>query len=846
MARRPNRGGKISGLVPVAGGFSQSVSAGTPRDPVTGKPGKRIQFRLKIAIDESLGSPEQRRALALSRLTDLLAMRNALVAVDRGAEAEYLLRKAGLVASDAEKFNFALAAANVVLSRPDEQQSEARAKYSTWGQLATSWANQTLALEYPNAGYGKRSGESTDKPRVEFLCKYIGNVPLATFSDDDYWRAMRPARQRSKTDSTFKAYSQVCRRVLKIAVELKIIAGWPLGATCKLPIIAKGSAPEFPFLYPDEYVRLMRCRAVPLRFRVLYGFIIREGLRISEAFRIRWEHLSRLPNGRWLLDVPDTKTGRALNFVLNEGTGEVLDAFRAVLVTPEAPAASLLTVAERRSLGNKLNRERVPAGELSGPFAWLKPSNLNNAAANLRKHIEASGTTRARLLFTQGRLRRVREHDLRSTFVTWCKLGKIDNETISAHTGHESGTMIARYNRSKATIEHLGLPPYLPLDEAFGEHAFGELDEGAGVPLLGMGEPTSDEILQPGGDSANESRTGNRTSAAGAEALPPLPHAAADELGGASTQVAVVASPPPGASLRPARARSGGRVEPHHAAQPTAPARRAAPAIGRPAGQVDEHALGEYHAQGEVPEAVLAAVRGGYWATVGENAWRPCCGACGQLLPSGPGQYSGACPSCGEPWDGSERPAVDDSGDEGGALVYPGPAVSSGKVSGEGASGGSRDPLGITSGAAPLRNGRDAARDALSRPRRTTRGGNRESSGFDAGARGEGRTPIPVGVLEPKSDLVRREPTNPEDLGGEGAPEATGSGLASRAPVTLLEQLRAAARQAVDEDNWPAVKALEPLIEAERVRLSNEAAARRQAEPVRLEVVRARRDGGAK
>jgi hypothetical protein len=64
--------------------------------------------------------------------------------------------------------------------------------------------------------------------------------------------------------------------------------------------------------------------------------------------------------------------------------------------------------------------------------------------------------------------------------------------------------------------------------------------------------------------------------------------------------------------------------------------------------------------------------------------------------------------------------------------------------------------------------------------------------------------------------------------------------------VTLLEQLRAAARQAVDEDNWPAVKALEPLIEAERVRLSNEAAARRQAEPVRLEVVRARRDGGAK
>jgi hypothetical protein len=224
MARRELRGGtvKISGLQQVAGGFSQTVSTGSTLDPATGKRA-RLQFRLKIAIDESLGSPEQRRALAHARLVELLAVRNALVKVDRGDEAEYLLKQAGAVASDIEKFNFAIAAANVVLSRPTEQ-SEARAKYSTWGQLATAWATQTLALEYPNAGYGKGSPPRTLTSRASSFCASTSSsVPLATFNDDDYWRAMRPARARCKTDSTFKAYAQVCRRVLKIGVELKMI-----------------------------------------------------------------------------------------------------------------------------------------------------------------------------------------------------------------------------------------------------------------------------------------------------------------------------------------------------------------------------------------------------------------------------------------------------------------------------------------------------------------------------------------------------------------------------------------------------------------------------------------------
>lgn len=742
MARREKRGGavEVAGLVQVRGGYSQAVSAGSI--VVDGKR-KRLQFRLKIAIDESVGSPEQQRARARDRLIDILAMRDALVAVGRCEQAAYLCGQAGLVADDEEKFQFALAAANVVMSRP-QQQSEASTKFVTWGQLARAWANQELARLYPNAGYGKKTGEDTDGPRVEYFCKYIGNVPLATFSDDDYWRAMRPARERCRTDSTFRAFSQVLRRVLKIAVELRIIAAWPLGATCKLPRPEKGTSPVFPFLYPDEYVRLMRCELIPIQFRVLYGFIIREGLRISEAIRIRWEHLTELPNGRWLLEVPDTKTGRALNFVLNPGTGEVLHAFRRVLVPPEAPPLRTVGSKDRRALANKLARLAVPAGELSGPFAWVKPSNVNNAAKNLRRHVEMSGTTRARLLFNDGRLRRLREHDLRSTFVTWCKLAGVDNETISQHTGHESSTMIARYNRSKATIEHIGLPPYLPLHEAMLIDAAGELVAppiarfARAVPLLGAGEPTAEAGSQPTTDPATESEPGNQSKAGYGNAF------AAEPGGAPATSPRAPFSAPPGEAF-------------------------AVEGDGSP-----------------------------------EGAGRPCCGACGQAMPAGPGQYTGHCPGCGAGWDGSETTA------------------------------------------APGRNGRDAGRDGASRRLRSTRGADENGSRFDAGARGGSRTRTPGWAMEPKSDPGRQEPTKPEDLAPPRAPEAPGTGAASHPPVTLLDQLRAAARQAVDENNWPAVKALEPLIEAERVRLSNEAAARRQAEPVRLEVVRARRDGGAK
>lgn len=737
-----------SGLQPVAGGFSQMISAGRGvKDETTGKRGKRRQWRLKIAIPESYGPPQARRALAVARLADLIAMRNALVAVGRGAKAQYLMRQAAAVAGDEEKFQFAIAAANVVMSRPSERASEASTRFDTWGRLARAWGSQELARLYPNAGYGKKSAEATDEPRIEYLCKYIENVPLATFTDDDYWRAMRPARERCRTDATFKAYAQVARRVLKIAVELRIIPAWPLSAVCKLPIVARGEAPEFPFLYPEEYCRLMRCALVPIQFRVLWGFILREGVRLGEAFRIRWEHLAQLPaqpglRARWVLNVPETKTGRALMFVLNAGTGEVLEAFKAL------------------------------RPELSGPFVWLSPTNLKKAADTLRRHIEQSGTTRERLLFTEGRLRRLREHDLRSTYVSWSKLAGVDNETIAQHTGHESNAMIARYNRSKQTIEHLGLAPYLPLDQAMALDVAGELVAplvtagGDRLPELGAGEVTSTEI----DESVNLGST--TAPGPGRESLPPA------DLGGR----------PVTSTLR----------------LPVGPANAQVTGEGGAPGPEGEE---REHAEAPLPPAQQRGAQGRQGGSAGLSGRR--------RRRSSPVREAAS--NAVEKTDTAAAPF--DSGYAPGALLR--------------ARFEAPEPL---NGCNPCDLGCDHGLAGAGSPLL----GSDETSMIQAECAREDSNlqALRRRNLNPAFGDRRRQ--TPDDPGGEAAPETTGTDPGSHGGVTLLEQLQAAHRRAGDDRNWPAARALEPVIDAEVARLAEAARAAPPA-PVRLEVVREQR-----
>jgi integrase len=64
------------------------------------------------------------------------------------------------------------------------------------------------------------------------------------------------------------------------------------------------------YLFPDEDAALLACSAVMLVRRLLYGVLVREGMRTSEALRLSWQELD-LVRGHVRLDTNKTKDPRA-------------------------------------------------------------------------------------------------------------------------------------------------------------------------------------------------------------------------------------------------------------------------------------------------------------------------------------------------------------------------------------------------------------------------------------------------------------------------------------------------------------------------------------------------------
>jgi len=93
------------------------------------------------------------------------------------------------------------------------------------------------------------------------------------------------------------------------------IAVYPLKIRTSSPI-PKGLVPKpgkrraMTYLYPDEDRALLSCDAVPLRERLLWGFLAREGWHVSEALDLQWADLD-LVRGAVRLDKNKTDDPRA-------------------------------------------------------------------------------------------------------------------------------------------------------------------------------------------------------------------------------------------------------------------------------------------------------------------------------------------------------------------------------------------------------------------------------------------------------------------------------------------------------------------------------------------------------
>jgi integrase len=312
----------------------------------------------------------------------------------------------------------------------------------TFQQLGERWTNEELARDYPDHVRKKKSVDD-DVYRLEsIIYPEIGPVPLVSFQLEDAERAMRklPA---DLSPASRRHYAQLISRILSLAVypaRVIKVSPIPRGWLPKL-----GARKAFAYLYPTEDAKLMAstgANGVPLAYRLLYGFLAREGMRRGEAFQLTFADLD-LDTGAVRLDENKTDDPRA--WALDPGTRAALkiwkDDYR-----PKAKPGDFVFV--DRS-GEALDEEKL--------------------ADRLREHLEIAKVSRPELFKSTNTRHRLRAHDLRGTFVTLALASGKTETWVMDRTGHTTSGMLQRYRRAARSAAELGLGALAPLDQAIPE-----------------------------------------------------------------------------------------------------------------------------------------------------------------------------------------------------------------------------------------------------------------------------------------------------------------------------------------------------------------------------------------
>lgn len=154
-------------------------------------------------------------------------------------------------------------------------------------ELAKDWTSGKLAELYPDHVKVKKTSAG-DATRFAYMNALrmpdgitFGDRDVAKLTLDDCDHVMRSLPDTTEAPASRRQYAQAIRKLLVYAVypmrlreTIPIPQGW-------LPknVSTKAKA----WVYPSEDLALMRCREVPLARRLFFGFLAREGMRVSEA-----------------------------------------------------------------------------------------------------------------------------------------------------------------------------------------------------------------------------------------------------------------------------------------------------------------------------------------------------------------------------------------------------------------------------------------------------------------------------------------------------------------------------------------------------------------------------------
>lgn len=182
------------------------------------------------------------------------------------------------------------------------------------------------------------------------------------------------------------------------------------------------------YLYPSEFLALVRCERVPLAWRRTFAMAVYVYARAGELAALEWSAVD-LTNGvihiHQALDydtgqVKSTKGKETRRFALEPNVVPVFEAVRA-----EQP-----------------NAVRVFD-------AFTEPKDL---AVRLRHYLEVAGVTRAELFTTDETRKNITFHDLRATGITWAAIRGDGLERIQYRAGHATASTTQGYIREAEAV----------------------------------------------------------------------------------------------------------------------------------------------------------------------------------------------------------------------------------------------------------------------------------------------------------------------------------------------------------------------------------------------------------
>lgn len=295
-------------------------------------------------------------------------------------------------------------------------------------QFAERWTSGRLAAEHPGVVRLRINAAKETAVLRKHVLPSIGELPLPAVRVEDI-EAMAASITSLRPSSK--------RETLRLTRTLFSLAVWPGKQIAQNPVPARLCAlvvdrRALAWLRPAEVAALLASGAVPLDRRLLWGVMVHEGLRASEALGLRWSHLDL---DRGVVTLPHHKTARtsgARSWALAGGTAAALRRWQA-----------------------------ETGGE--GAVWHVEPKGL---AERLRADLLAAGVDRAELHQTTETARALRAHDLRGTFVTLALAAGRSEAWVMDRTGHTSSAMLGRYRRAARMAAELDLGALGPLDEA--------------------------------------------------------------------------------------------------------------------------------------------------------------------------------------------------------------------------------------------------------------------------------------------------------------------------------------------------------------------------------------------